>query len=121
MKIILLNPPITSYLRKRPNITLDEPLGLAYIASVLIENGFDVDIIDTLINDIEIIICRADGRQVVPGVIHSAPAHVQMMIKRGGIVTVPVADNRMASLRTIKTQYRRLLGIAICIDHVAER
>jgi magnesium-protoporphyrin IX monomethyl ester (oxidative) cyclase len=48
MKVLLVSPPFTSYLRERSGMTLDEPLGIAYIASVLLQNGFDVRILDSL-------------------------------------------------------------------------
>lgn len=50
-KILLINPPITSFARERPNITLDEPLGIAYIAAMLMKNNYEVKILDCVARD----------------------------------------------------------------------
>lgn len=48
MKILLVNPP-ANIIESRSEIKFaSQPLGIAYIASVLEKNGFDVEILDTL-------------------------------------------------------------------------
>lgn len=44
MRVMLINPVMTSC--KRRKFSLNEPLGLAYIASYLLENGHEVKILD---------------------------------------------------------------------------
>lgn len=46
MKILLINPPLTTFEKEVPYITMDEPLGIAYIAAVLVKNNYEVKILD---------------------------------------------------------------------------
>ena len=48
MKVLLINPPITRPLYEIEPIGGTPPLGLAYIAAVLDEAGYEVKILDTL-------------------------------------------------------------------------
>lgn len=51
MKILLINPP-ANILESRSEIKFAaQPLGLAYVAAVLEENGYEVNIFDTLIGE----------------------------------------------------------------------
>lgn len=50
MKILLINPPQTFFPGSQPVIA-GLPLGIMYIASMLEKNGYDVEILDTLIAD----------------------------------------------------------------------
>ena len=46
-KTLLINPPLTGMLVSQIDMSI-EPLGLAYIAAVLEQNGYEVDILDAL-------------------------------------------------------------------------
>lgn len=46
-KTLLINPPLTGLLVAQIDMSI-EPLGLAYIAAVLEQNGYEVDILDAL-------------------------------------------------------------------------
>jgi anaerobic magnesium-protoporphyrin IX monomethyl ester cyclase len=50
MKIILINPPQTFYSASH-DMTTGLPLGIMYIAAVLEKNGYDVEILDALVDE----------------------------------------------------------------------
>jgi len=45
-KVVLINPPYQEAISSVSQISVGPPLGLAYIASILIKQGFKVDILD---------------------------------------------------------------------------
>ena len=52
MKVLLINPPLTAKEQARDfeaAVNVLPPLGIAYIAAVLEQDGFEVSIIDSLV------------------------------------------------------------------------
>ncbi len=50
MKTLLINPPLTFFAGSQ-SVTTGLPLGIMYIAAMLEKNGYNVEILDTLIDD----------------------------------------------------------------------
>jgi len=91
MKILLINPPVREW--AKPNCF---PLGLGYIASVLIEGGHDVEVLDLNVFRIE----------------ESALRHSLKVYKEEGVEIV--------GLTAIVTQYAQVKKIAEIIREVME-
>jgi len=97
MKISLINPPFnltdltgkTSSMRKVMNIT--QPLGLAYIAAYLLENGYEVKIYDCQCLDI-------DSEELVSKLKKESPEII------GFTSTTPMIKNTIKTARKLKKE-----------------
>ena len=55
-----------------------------------------IDVVNTEGDDLPVVTAGVEVREVVPGSVVAGPAQVQMVIKRGGIVSVSIGDDLVA-------------------------
>jgi len=79
----------------------------------------DVDVVNARGHGIEV--GRAvDVGQIVPRVVKACPAHVQMMIQRGGLVTVSVSHDSMPPHTSCDAKKHGVAGVKVRVDHAVQ-
>ncbi|MBA7653814.1 hypothetical protein ES703_61675 [subsurface metagenome] len=62
------------------------------------------------------VIC-VDIREVIPRIVATAPAHIEVVIQSRGVVAVSIANKDMSAVLSPNTESNGTAGIQIRVDH----